>query len=161
MQLRPASLSLVYTLALLTSCTPGPASRPDGSTVNEDTQLAYTTNTWKSIEGDSLPAVRELVSQADRSIAINDYDVAAEKLERALRISHDDPVVWSRLSQIALYEQKPSRAIQMAKRSNSFAAGMTDLKRVNWEFIRQASSMLNDTAGIDRANAALQQLEKH
>ncbi|MGD2160866.1 MAG: hypothetical protein PVG94_06790, partial [Gammaproteobacteria bacterium] len=99
------------------------------------------------------------VKQADGQIAMNNWDVASEKLERALRISPDYAPAWSRLSHIALAKDDPARAIQMAKRSNSYAGKSVDLKLLNWEFIREASAMMDDTEGVNNAVKAINILQ--
>ena len=110
---------------------------------------------WQQVAGNPLPAVQGLMQQADAEIAMRNWDVASEKIERALRISSDYAPAWSRLSHIALHNNEPARAIQMAKRSNSHAGNSVQLKLINWEFIRTASVMLNDQEGIDTADRAI------
>lgn len=117
--------------------------------------LAMATDTWNQVSGDPLPAVQDLIQQADAEIAMRNWDVASEKIERALRISSDYAPAWSRLSHIALYNNEPARAIQMAKRSNSYAGNLVELKLLNWEFIREASVMLNDKDGVGKADKAI------
>jgi hypothetical protein len=123
------------------------------------TTLAMVTQTWQQSSGSALPAVEDLVKQADEQIAMNNWDVASEKLERALRISPDYAPAWSRLSHIALSNDDPTRAIQMAKRSNSYAGNSVDLKLLNWEFIREASVMMDDAEGVQNAVKAINILQ--
>jgi tetratricopeptide (TPR) repeat protein len=123
------------------------------------TTLAMVTQTWQQSAASALPAVEDLVKQADTQIAMNNWDVASEKLERALRISPDYAPAWSRLSHIALAKDEPARAIQMAKRSNSYAGNSVDLKLLNWEFIRDASAMMDDTEGVHNAVKAINILQ--
>ena len=131
------------------ACAPAPYQKTDGA---EPLTLAMATETWSRAAGNALPAVDDLVTQADGQIAASNWDLASEKLERALRISPDYAPAWSRLSQIALYKDDPQRAIQMAKRSNSHAGNSVDLKLLNWQFIRQASEMLDDIEGVQNAS---------
>jgi Tfp pilus assembly protein PilF len=121
--------------------------------------LAMATQTLRDSRFRSIPAVEGLMQQADSLIESNSLDLAEEKIERALRISPDYAPGWSRLSRIALSRSDPSRAIQMAKRSNSFAGKNVELKRLNWLFIRDARLSLNDAEGVDQANAALRRLQ--
>jgi hypothetical protein len=113
------------------------------------------TETWRHSTGTALPAVEDLMKQADAQIAIRNWDVASEKLERALRMSPDYAPAWSRLSRIALSRADPGRAIQMAKRSNSHAGNSVELKLLNWQFIRDASEMQGDIEGVQNANKAI------
>ncbi len=117
--------------------------------------LAMATQTWQQTSGTALPAVDDLVNQADAQIAMSNWDLASEKLERALRISPDYAPAWSRMSQIALYKDDPARAIQMAKRSNSHAGKSVELKLLNWQLIREANEMLDDIEGVQNASKAI------
>ncbi len=138
----------VVTFAQL-GCAPATYQKTD---TGEPPTLAMATQTWTGASYDALPAVDDLMIQADSQIAASNWDLAEEKLERALRISPDYAPAWSRLSQIALYRNEPQRAIQMAKRSNSHAGNSVDLKLLNWQFIRQASEMMEDADGVQNAS---------
>jgi predicted Zn-dependent protease len=120
--------------------------------------LAMATQTLRDSRIRANPAVEGLMQQADALIENNSLDLAEEKIERALRISPDYAPGWSRLSRIALSKNDPARAIQMAKRSNSFAGDEVELKRLNWLFIRDARLSLNDVEGVEQANAAIRRL---
>jgi len=135
-----------------TACAPATYQKTDTEALPT---LAMATQDWQRASGSALPAVDDLVNQADAQIAMSNWDVASEKLERALRISPDYAPAWSRLSQIALYRQEPQRAIQMAKRSNSHAGNAVELKLLNWQFIREASEMLDDAEGVQNASKAI------
>jgi Flp pilus assembly protein TadD len=138
----------VFAFAQL-GCAPATYQKTDSG---EAPTLAMATQTWTGASYNALPAVDDLMIQADSQIAASNWDLAEEKLERALRISPDYAPAWSRLSQIALYRNEPQRAIQMAKRSNSHAGNSADLKLLNWQFIRQASELLEDADGVQNAN---------
>ena len=140
------------------ACTPAATQKSEIETGAVPT-LAMATQTWQQASGDALPAVDDLMEQADSQIAANNWELASEKLERALRISPDYAPAWSRLSQIALLKDDPQRAIQMAKRSNSHAGTSVALKLLNWQFIREASELLNDLEGVQNANKAINILQ--
>jgi len=76
-----------------------------------------------------------------------------------LRIKSAYAPAWSRLSWLALEEGSPKRAIQMAKRSNSFAYGNIDLQSLNWTFIRDASQILGDEENYQRATRKLESFQ--
>ena len=155
--LRPFIFAAIAAITLaLMSCAPAGYQRAD---TGEVPSLAMATETWQQSSAVALPAVEDLMLQADGQIVHNNWDLAAEKLERALRISPDYAPAWSRLSQIALYEDDPQRAIQMAKRSNSHAGNAVALKLLNWQFIREASEMLDDVEGVQNANKAINILQ--
>ena len=151
--IRQLSLMAMAAIMLVQlSCAPTSYQKTDSEA---DTTIAMATESWQRSSGTALPAVDDLMQQADSHIAMSDWDVASEKLERALRISPDYAPAWSRLSQIALFKDNPQRAIQMAKRSNSYAGNAVELKLLNWQFIREASEMLDDTEGVQNANKAI------
>ena len=150
---RPLSLAAIAAIAFSQiACAPVSYQKTDSGA---QPTLAMATQNWQQVSGSVLPAVDDLVNQADAEIAMNHWDVASEKLERALRSSPEYAPAWSRLSQIALHRQEPQRAIQMAKRSNSHAGKAVDLKLLNWQYIREASEMLDDVEGVQNANKAI------
>ena len=154
---RHTFLLIAISLSLF-ACAPSPYQRPDAETAigsGESTILAMAGQTWSGYSANTLPAVDALLKQADTLLAENKLDAASEKIERALRIDSDYAPAWSRLSSIALANNNPTRAIQMAKRSNSHAGNSIELKKLNWEFIREASDMLNDVEGMENADRAI------
>jgi tetratricopeptide (TPR) repeat protein len=154
-----ATMAASIMLAQLSCAPAGYQKAETDAAADPVTTLAMVTQTWQQSSASALPAVEDLVKQADAQIALNNWDVASEKLERALRISPDYAPAWSRLSHIALAKDDPARAIQMAKRSNSYAGNSVDLKLLNWEFIREASAMMDDTEGVHNAVKAINILQ--
>jgi Tfp pilus assembly protein PilF len=108
--------------------------------------------------GGSQRAVKALLKQADVFILYHSLEQASDKLERLLRIDPKYSAAWSRLSWIALQEDYPDRAKQMAQRSNSHARDNKKLKILNWTFIRQASQKMNDAGGVIRAERMIEEL---
>lgn len=145
-------------LIVLLSCAPAGYQKTEAG-AEQPLTLAMATQTWQQASASALPAVEDLVQQADAQIALRNLDVASEKLERALRISPDYAPAWSRMAHIALDNADPARAIQMAKRSNSNAGNSVELKLLNWQFIRKASQMLGDTEGVQNASKSINILQ--
>lgn len=152
-ELRLAAVAAII-LALM-SCAPSGYQKTDTGVSGQPMTLAVVTDTWNRASGTALPAVDDLMRQADSQIALSNWDLASEKLERALRISPHYAPAWSRLSRIALSREDPARAIQMAKRSNSHAGNSVELKLLNWQFIREASEMQGDAEGVQNASKAI------
>jgi Tfp pilus assembly protein PilF len=157
MRVKRFGFAVVTKLLLMQlACTPAGYQRTETDVVSaKATTLAMASQTWQQSSGSALPAVEDLVQQADAQIASRNLDVASEKLERALRISPDYAPAWSRMAHIALNEADPARAIQMAKRSNSHAGNVVELKLLNWQYIRKASHMLGDTDGVLNAEKSI------
>lgn len=144
--------SCLFALAACTST----GTQPD---TDAPLTLAMATQTLRDSGIHANPAVEGLIQQADALIENDSLELAEEKIERALRISPDYAPGWSRLSQIALSRNDPSRAIQMATRSNSYAGNAVALKRLNWRIIREARLSLNDPDGVAKADAVLRRLQ--
>ncbi|PCI07570.1 MAG: hypothetical protein COB77_04365 [Gammaproteobacteria bacterium] len=119
----------------------------------------YKFEAWRPNTTGEFVAINALLDQADVLIENNAFEVATDKLERALRIKPQYAPTWSRLSWLALASGAPERSVQMAKRSNSFAFSSPQLQSLNWSFIRSASEILLDDATFDRANQAMEALK--
>jgi len=152
-QLRLAASDVVILVQL--TCAPAGYQKTQPGSLDRPVTLAMAAQVWQQVPVTALPAVDDLMQQADAQIALSNWELASEKLERALRISPDYAPAWSRLSRIALSKEDPARAIQMAKRSNSHAGTEVELKLLNWQFIREASEMQGDTEGVSNANKAI------
>ena len=148
-------LSCVFLATLLISCvSPGkqPYEGPDF-----ESQSKYPA--WRLVNSSEHEAINVLLSEVDMLIEAKSLDAAEDKLERVLRIKSAYAPAWSRLSWLALEEGSPKRAIQMAKRSNSFAYGNIDLQSLNWTFIRDASQILGDEENYQRATRKLESFQ--
>jgi predicted Zn-dependent protease len=100
-------------------------------------------------------AVRRLIRSAEVQSGSGRYNVAASTLERALRISPKDPLVWQRLAQVRLKQGQWGLAVQMASKSNSLAVGDLDklrsLRRDNWDIIAQAQQSQGNSRAARQA----------
>ena len=84
------------------------------------------------------PAVLALLSEATAQESSGDLEVAAAKLERALRIEPRNAVLWHHLAAIRLRQGQTQLAMSLAQKSNSFAARDADLMERNQRIIDQA-----------------------
>jgi len=114
---------------------------------------------WRLERSAQFEAINVLLDEADILMEKQAYDAAADKLERVLRIRPDYAPAWSRLSWLALQTDRPKRAVEMARRSNSLAYAWPELQSLNWAFIRSASKQLNDQAGYDQADQQIKALK--
>lgn len=140
---------------LLVSCASTEKHDEDGFI---DRTASYKYAAWRLDDAQQSEAIYVLLGEADALIESSNFDAATDKLERVLRIKAEYAPAWSRLSWIALQTDVPKRSIEMAKRSNSFAHGDTQLQLLNWTFISTASKTLNDEAMYLRANQAINSL---
>jgi predicted Zn-dependent protease len=97
------------------------------------------------------PAVVALLEEARQQAAAGDGEGAAASLERALRIEPKNPWLWHRLGVLRLQQGRPEEAMELAKKSNTLAAGNLYLLAGNWELIAQARQALGDAAGAVQA----------
>ncbi len=103
-------------------------------------------------------AVESLLARADAAAAEGDWQRAGGSVERALRIDPRNPVLWNRLARIRLNEGVPEQAIELARRSNSYARGRPALMAENWRIIARARRALGDAAGARAAEAEVRRL---
>jgi len=104
------------------------------------------------------PAVVALLESAEENRRAGRYAQAASGLERAIRISPRDPLLWNRLAQVRLDQSKPGLAESMAKKSNLLAEGNRPLQYSNWLLIAEARQRLGDSAGAEEARRKADQL---
>ncbi|MGB0865249.1 MAG: tetratricopeptide repeat protein [Granulosicoccaceae bacterium] len=88
---------------------------------------------------------------AEQSRQSGDFMGAFRHLRKALEIEPSDPVIWSRLAEMALRLNKSEPAEKYAERSNQLAAGNTTLIYRNWLIIQRAREVNNDIEGADEA----------
>ena len=86
--------AVAVVFAQLIACAPATYQKTDTDVIPT---LAMATETWQQTSVTTLPAIEDLMQQADKQIADSNWEVASEKLERALRISPDYAPAWSRL----------------------------------------------------------------
>lgn len=151
-------LSLFITL-LLVSCASTQQSLTDQVVPEPERYTNYKYPAWRLVDDQHFHAINSLLDESDRLIADNELEAAADKLERALRINPRYAPAWSRLSWVALQSDNPARSMQMAKRSNSFAQFDTELRLLNWTFIRSASQRLNDEKTYQQADEQINSLK--
>ena len=84
------------------------------------------------------PAVLALLSEATKQENSGDLEVAAAKLERALRIEPRNAVLWHHLAAVRLRQGQTQLAVSLAQKSNSFAAHDSELVERNQRIIEQA-----------------------
>ncbi len=99
------------------------------------------------------PVVKKLLQQSDQARQQQQWSQAEVYLERALRISPRNALVWHRMAMVKLQQNKFNQAIQFSSKSNTLALSDQALKRRNWQIIAQANTGLNRPA---KANAARQ-----
>ena len=143
------------------------APTQDPSAANTDGQLGrepvFARNKRPRKNADKQPMVVALLEDAEAKIASGDNNSAAATLERALRMDSKNAMLWRQLGLLRLKQKNWQQAINLAKKSNSLAAGDYSLQAVNWKLIAQANSGAGDKAAANLAAemaVKLEQLEK-
>ena len=80
-----------------------------------------------------------------------DFLGAFKHLRKALQLDPMDPVIWSRLAEMALRLSKGVQSEKYALRSNELAAENMTLRYRNWLMLQRAREMNNDILGAEEA----------
>ena len=147
----------LFLIILIASCASTEKQIMQDSVVDEPGNYKY--DAWRPDASGEFEAINLLLDEVDILIENQAFDAASDKLERILRIKPKYAPAWSRLSWLALQTDSAKRAVQMAKRSNSFAFSDPELQLLNWSFIRDASQILNDEESYYRANQKIESLK--
>lgn len=84
------------------------------------------------------PAALALLNEAMRQEKSGELEIAAAKLERALRIEPRNPLLWHQLAALRLRQGQTQLAANLAQKSNSYVAANTDLAARNQRIIDRA-----------------------
>ena len=101
----------------------------------------------------STPVVLRLMNAAQTLEDAGQFDQAAARIERGLRIAPKDAYLWQRLAQIRLQQKRYRQVVATAKKSNGFARGNAPLQTKNWLLISEARVLMGDVPGAERAKA--------
>jgi len=97
-------------------------------------------------------AVSVLMRRSDDQRRAGDLDAATVSLERALRIAPDDALLWQRLAEVRLAQQRYPLVVQLAAKSNALAPPADRALRAdNWQLIARARQNLGDARGAREA----------
>ncbi len=99
------------------------------------------------------PAVGQLIAEADAAASAGDYSLARAQIERGLKLSPDDPLLWHQLARVNFAAGDMAQARSMAERSTSLAARQPALAAQNWALIGDIETRLGNTAAANDAFA--------
>jgi tetratricopeptide (TPR) repeat protein len=85
---------------------------------------------------------------------------AGATLERALRLEPKNAMLWYRLGLLRWQQKNWQQAINLAKKSNSLAAGNYKLQSANWELIGQSNSSAGNKSAAKQAFDIAEELEQ-
>lgn len=145
-------LGLILTV---TGCATAPGEREDEEAAIEREEDATTTIEEDGTIRHSVPdrTVALLWERAERARSEDRLEDAIGSLERALQISPEDPVLWSRVAELQLERGEYAVAENLAARSNALAGDQPWLRYRNWLLIAEARDRRGDDAGAEQARA--------
>ncbi len=117
----------------------------------DDTEPAGYISQPEAVVVTHSPAIVALLDGATQYSEQGQYDMAAAKLERAVRISPRNPQVWHELAKTRMQQQQYAMAISLAKKSNLLAVGNRVLQRNNWLLIADGFSFLGQASAANKA----------
>lgn len=103
-------------------------------------------------------AVAMLWDEAEQSRREGNLESAVSSLERAVELAPEDPVLWSRLSELRFRQRQFAEAENLAAKSNSLAGDNRMLRFRNWLIIAEARAQRGDTEGAEQARAEARRL---
>jgi predicted Zn-dependent protease len=95
-----------------------------------------------------------LLDDSDRKLQAGQQEAAAAAVERALRISPSNALLWYRLAAIRVGQGQWSQAEALAQKSLSLSGNDVQLQSDNWKLIARARRELGDAAGARAAENA-------
>jgi len=96
-------------------------------------------------------ATQQLLVSADVDIAQGRYEAAAVSVERALRITPDDPWAWHKFAQLRFASGDYIEAKATAQRSNVLPGASPRLIAANWLLIADIERINGNTVAADQA----------
>ena len=108
----------------------------------ERTISAYSLPEQRSVS----PVVQNLIKKSQKQSSQDDFDGAANSLERALRIEPRNAMLWNRLADIRYLQKSWNKSIQLAAKSNTLAGNDNELRRENWYLMSNSYKALGNTS---------------
>jgi cytochrome c-type biogenesis protein CcmH/NrfG len=102
---------------------------------------------------------RAVWEQAEEARRNGEIEKAAAKLEKAVGMAPEDPVLWSRLAELRLQQRAFAVAENLAAKSNALAGKRRLLRYRNWLMIAEARRRRGDDEGAQKAKAKAGELE--
>jgi len=140
------SLTLAASIALLAGCSTFGGSDPSEPKFVDD--MTRTGAVKHSFED---PTVVSLWQTAEQYRQTGDFTSAFKTMRKAVEVAPTDPVIWSRLSELALRLSKPEAAEKYSMHSNKLTFDNNALLYRNWLIVQRARETQNDIVGAEQA----------
>ena len=105
-------------------------------------------------------AVASLLKTAEGQLKLGELEAAANTLERAVRMSPRNPLLWHQFATLRYQQGNYEQALQLARKSNSYAGKDKQLQVNNWRIIAHVKKLQGDPQGSKEALAQLESLTK-
>lgn len=92
-----------------------------------------------------------LATEADQNFQSGQYDAAAVKIERALRIDPRNAALTYKLASVRLKQEQPRLAEELAKKAALLAGTDRDIKKRSWLLIAESKRLQKDAEGVEKA----------
>tara|TARA_B100000674_G_C37649140_1_gene827085 strand:- start:395 stop:841 length:447 start_codon:yes stop_codon:yes gene_type:complete len=144
-------LILIFSTVFLTSCYFSNTStssidskKYEGKKLDIPTINTYKLpNSYKKAKPQPMRNLKFLIKRADDMIKFGNYKKAALILERSIKISPDDPILWNKLAHVRLALKQYRLAERIARKSNSLNPYDANLRDDNWLIINQSRNSKN------------------
>jgi len=103
--------------------------------------------------------IAQMWAEAEEARIASNYDLALQHLFRALEVSPQNSLIWSRAAEVQLDNAQAALAENFAVKSNSFAGNNASLLHRNWLIIEHARSMRGDLLGVRSAHKKVQEYQ--
>lgn len=141
---------LVALLALAGCATPGERAEQEEAAAEQGVIVEEDGTVRHSVPNRTVALLWERAEQAREQGRLED---AIASLERALRMTPQDPVLWSRVAELRLRQGRFAVAENLAAKSNALAGEQRLLRYRNWLLIAEARKRRGDLEGAEEARA--------
>jgi cytochrome c-type biogenesis protein CcmH/NrfG len=146
--------TLVAVLSLVAGCASQPEKSPEGA---YDDPVSADGTVRHDVDNRAVSLLWEQAEEARRN---NEIEKAVAKLEQAVGMAPEDPVLWSRLAELRLQQRAFAVAENLAAKSNALAGDRRLLRYRNWLIIAEARRRRGDVEGAEKAQAQASALKK-
>lgn len=140
---------LMTAIACSTSPTPDPLSTSPATDLNRSAPTSGEPKKIRHSMDDSN--VVEMWTNAEAARQQGAFEQAGVYIESALRITPDDPMLWSRLAELRMRLGEYPLAENYAAKSNALGADNTPLLHRNWLIIQHSRDERGDVLGAREA----------
>jgi len=119
--------------------------QPESSVfANNNSKVSTTSKPKAANRAIESPILKKMLRQADMAAAKSEWSKAENYLERALRVEPRSAVVWQRLAEMKLAQDRPHQAIQFSRKAITLAKGNKAVIKRGWLVVEESNIRLNN-----------------